>query len=106
MPLVYTMGPGNISSQESCSLLKNLKFFDLLELERAYASANPYGTVHESHRDYDINSNGGITVMYYLNNSWDLSLGGETVFYDINKYEIFLRNFARIFYPRVNHCHE
>jgi len=78
----------NKFKKDTENILKNLKFFDLLELERAYASANPYGTVHESHRDYDINSNGGITVMYYLNNSWDLSLGGETVFYDINKYDI------------------
>ena len=78
----------NKFKKDTENILKNLKFFNLLQLERAYASANPYGTVHESHRDYDINSNGGITVMYYLNNSWDLSLGGETVFYDINKYDI------------------
>ena len=70
------------------NILKNLKCFDLLQLERVYASANPYGTVHESHKDYEIDSNGGITVMYYLNDNWDLSLGGETVFYDTNNYDI------------------
>lgn len=78
----------NKFKKDTENILKNLKFFDLLKLERAYASANPYGTVHESHIDYDLNSNGGVTVMYYLNNNWDLSLGGETVFYDIDKYDI------------------
>ena len=47
-----------------------LPMFDLLKSERTYASANPYGTVHESHVDYDENSQGGITIMYYLNNFW------------------------------------
>lgn len=70
------------------NILKNIKIFDLLKIERVYASASPYGTVNESHKDYKTDSNGGITVMYYLNHDWDLSLGGETVFYDINNYDI------------------
>tara|TARA_R110000787_G_scaffold45376_1_gene110715 strand:+ start:317 stop:1180 length:864 start_codon:yes stop_codon:yes gene_type:complete len=70
------------------NILKNLKYFELLKLERVYASANPYGTVHESHKDYKENTKGGITVMYYLNNNWDLSLAGETVFYDNNSFDI------------------
>tara|TARA_R100001460_G_scaffold25385_4_gene51022 strand:+ start:1310 stop:2170 length:861 start_codon:yes stop_codon:yes gene_type:complete len=69
-------------------ILKNFKYFDLLTLERIYASGNPYGTVHESHTDYGLNSQGGITVMYYLNNTWDLNLGGETVFYDVDRQDI------------------
>lgn len=64
------------------TILKQLKIFDLLKPERIYASANPYGTVHESHVDYPLDSKGGITVMYYLNNHWDLKFAGETVFYD------------------------
>ena len=63
-------------------ILKNLGMFDFLKLERVYASANLYGTVHQSHRDYALNSKGGITVMYYLNNNWNLNHAGETVFYD------------------------
>jgi len=62
------------------NILKNLDFFDLLKLERVYASANPYGTVHESHSDNPFISTGGITVMYYLNSFWDLNFAGETVF--------------------------
>jgi SM-20-related protein len=64
------------------NILKNLGFFDLLKLERVYASANPYGTVHESHKDNPFIPIGGITVMYYLNSFWDLNFAGETVFID------------------------
>jgi len=70
------------------NILINLKYFELLKLEKVYASANPYGTVHESHKDYSENTKGGITVMYYLNNNWNLSLAGETVFYDNNGLDI------------------
>ena len=70
------------------NILINLKYFELLKLENVYASANPYGTVHESHKDYNENTKGGITVMYYLNNNWNLSLAGETVFYDNNGLDI------------------
>lgn len=70
------------------SLLKYLNLFDLLKFSRAYASANTYGTVHESHRDYNIDSNGGITVMYYLNHNWNIDYSGETVFYSNDDQEI------------------
>lgn len=64
------------------NLLKNLNLFDLLKLERVYASAVPYGTVHEPHKDYLNYLQGGITVMYYLNHNWDLKFSGETVFFN------------------------
>ncbi len=86
--LIFNNEIENKFKKSTENILKNLKIFDLLKLERVYASGNPYGTVHESHVDYDIDSDGGITVMYYLNNNWDLSLGGETVFYDTNSYDI------------------
>lgn len=72
------------------NILKNIHIFDLLKLERVYASANPYGTVHESHTDWEqtLKSKGGITVMYYLNNFWNLDFAGETVFYDKNTQDI------------------
>tara|TARA_R110002153_G_scaffold7687_1_gene34344 strand:- start:65 stop:919 length:855 start_codon:yes stop_codon:yes gene_type:complete len=70
------------------TILKDMQIFDLLKIERVYASANPYGTVHESHKDYEVDSNGGITVMYYLNDNWNLNLSGETVFYDTDNYDI------------------
>ena len=66
------------------NILKEMHIFDILKLEKTYASANPYGTVHESHVDYfeNLNSKGGVTVMYYLNNFWNFNFAGETVFYD------------------------
>jgi hypothetical protein len=67
--------------KETENILSNMNILDLLELERAYASANPYGTVHESHTDWEEHVS-GITIMYYLNNAWDLKFAGETVFYD------------------------
>jgi Rps23 Pro-64 3,4-dihydroxylase Tpa1-like proline 4-hydroxylase len=67
------------------ALLKQTNYFDLLKLESVYASANPYGTVHEAHTDFPEQSQGGITIMYYLNSDWNLDYAGETVFYNENK---------------------
>lgn len=69
------------------NLLKNLKIFNFLKLQKSYASANPYGTVHETHTDTD-NKYTSITVMYYLNNNWTLDNAGETVFFDFYNNEI------------------
>lgn len=89
------------------NILKNIKIFDLLKLERVYASANPYGTVHEPHEDYLNDSKGGITVMYYLNNVWDLKFAGETIFLD--EYEIIKSIIPKpgrivIFDGNIKHC--
>lgn len=64
----------------SNDILKEYKIFELLKLHSAYASANPYGTVHESHTDED--QKGCVTVMFYLNEFWHIDYAGETVFYD------------------------
>ena len=68
-------------------LLTNYHIKEFLKLDRCYASASPYGTVHEIHTDY-VEPHQGITVMYYLNSNWDFQLGGETVFFDIFKKDI------------------
>lgn len=90
-------------------LLKDLQIFELLKLKKCYASANPYGTVHQSHKDYDHDSNGGITVMYYLNKEWNLERGGETVFYDNYQEDIFKSIIPKpgrvlIFDGMIEHC--
>jgi hypothetical protein len=56
-------------------------------LDRCYASASPYGTVHETHTDV-VGFQKSLTVMYYLNSTWDSHYGGETVFFDDLKKEI------------------
>ena len=93
--------------KHSQKILKNLKIFNFLKLERVYASANPYGTIHEPHRDYDPNLKGGITIMYYLNNTWNLKYAGETVFF--NNGEIIKSIIPRpgrviIFDGSIEHC--
>jgi hypothetical protein len=70
------------------NILKNLNIYNFLEEERVYASANPFGTVHEIHTDYVEGIAKGITVMFYLNNNWKIDYGGETVFLDQSQNEI------------------
>tara|TARA_R100000329_G_C7597485_1_gene211889 strand:- start:416 stop:1300 length:885 start_codon:yes stop_codon:yes gene_type:complete len=95
------------------SILKDMHVFDLLELERTYASANPYGTVHESHVDYhedfNLNLKGGITVMYYLNNFWNFNYAGETVFYNKDNQDILKSIIPKpgriiVFDGTIEHC--
>jgi hypothetical protein len=69
------------------NILKDLNISDFLNLTRAYASANPFGTVHEVHTDYGEIAK-GITVMFYLNNIWKVDYGGETVFFNQSQNEI------------------
>jgi len=70
-------------------LLKKHYLKDLLTLSRSYASANTYGNTGEYHTDDGAkNFNEVITIMYYLNSSWDLLFGGETFFLNQNKDEI------------------
>jgi hypothetical protein len=89
----------------SLSILKKHNLNCFLKLQRAYASINTYGTVHESHKDSE--KKGTITVMYYLNNHWSLDHGGETVFYgdiDIIKSIIPKPSRAVIFDGTIPHC--
>jgi len=93
------------------SILKDMHILDLLQSERTYASANPYGTVHESHVDYneDFSSKGGITVMYYLNNFWNFNFAGETVFYNKNNQDILKSIIPKpgritVFDGTIEHC--
>jgi hypothetical protein len=70
-------------------LLKKYHLNDLFTLKRTYASANTYGSAGEYHTDDGAKDyNEIITIMYYLNSSWDLLFGGETFFLNQNKDEI------------------
>jgi|TARA_R110002020_G_scaffold302165_1_gene517568 hypothetical protein len=69
------------------NLLRKHNLLRLLKLDRCYASASPYGTIHDTHRDVTEFYH-TITVMYYLNGSWDSHFGGETVFFDDLKKDI------------------
>jgi hypothetical protein len=70
-------------------LLKKYHLHDLVTLKRTYASANTYGYAGEYHTDDGAKDyNEIITIMYYLNSSWDLLFGGETFFLNQNKDEI------------------
>lgn len=71
----------------SRSILQKLNIYSFLKEKIVYASAYPYGTVHEIHSDYP-NRNMGITLMYYLNDQWSIENAGETVFYDNSRYDI------------------
>lgn len=71
----------------SKSILQKLNIYSFLKEKIVYASAYPYGTVHEIHSDYP-NRNMGITLMYYLNDQWNIENAGETVFYDNSRYDI------------------
>jgi hypothetical protein len=72
----------------SQNILKNLNIYNFLKEERVYASANPFGTVHEVHKDYGEEIAKGVTVMFYLNNNWKIDYGGETVFFNQSQNEI------------------
>lgn len=70
-------------------LLKKYHLNDLFTLKRTYASANTYGSAGEYHIDDGAKDyNEIITIMYYLNSSWDLLFGGETFFLNQNRDEI------------------
>tara|TARA_R110000868_G_scaffold199950_2_gene447091 strand:- start:954 stop:1829 length:876 start_codon:yes stop_codon:yes gene_type:complete len=68
-------------------ILKKLGIYSFFKQVRIYASAYPYGTVHEIHSDYQY-KNKGITLMFYLNDEWSIEHAGETVFYDDLRYDI------------------
>jgi hypothetical protein len=89
----------------SLCILKRHNLDSFLKLQRAYASANVYGTIHESHTDFS--EKGAITLMYYLNNFWTFDHAGETVFFgntDIIKSIIPKPSRAVIFDCTIPHC--
>lgn len=91
----------------STDILKQYKFDELLKLHSAYASANPYGTVHEAHEDFY--EKGCVTIMFYLNHFWHIDYGGETVFYNKLNTEIIKSiipkpSRAVIFDGTIKHC--
>lgn len=85
------------------NILNNLNFKKFVRLKRTYASASPYGTVLESHSDSDQ----GITVMFYLNQHWNIEYAGETVFHrdgDIIRSIIPKPGRVVVFDGSIEHC--
>jgi len=50
-------------------------------LSRSYINMSHYGDMEYPHRDCPEQAN-DITILYYVNNHWDYTWGGETVFYE------------------------
>jgi hypothetical protein len=70
-------------------LLKNNGLDKIFKLVRAYASANTYGFSGEYHTDDGAKEyNEIITIMFYLNDEWNLDFGGETFFLNNNRTDI------------------
>jgi|APGre2960657444_1045066.scaffolds.fasta_scaffold06880_4 hypothetical protein len=70
-------------------LLKKYGLNKIFKLKRAYASASTYGFSGEYHTDDDAKEyNEIVTIMFYLNDKWDLNFGGETFFLNEDKNEI------------------
>jgi hypothetical protein len=70
-------------------LLKNNGLNKIFKLSRCYASANTYGFSGEYHTDDGAKEyNEIMTIMFYLNDKWDLEYGGETFFLNYDKNEI------------------
>jgi hypothetical protein len=70
-------------------LLKKYGLNKIFKLSRAYASANTYGFSGECHIDERAKEyNEVVTIMYYLNDEWNIEYGGETIFLNDEKNEI------------------
>lgn len=59
---------------------QNLK----LSLFRGYVNMCHYGDMEYPHRDCPIGTD-HVTVLYYVNNNWDYTWGGATLFYNDNQ---------------------
>ena len=55
------------------------KFDIIVKLKRVVINAQTFGDMSEIHVD---SPDGGITVLYYINEVWDKEWGGETVYYE------------------------
>lgn len=53
---------------------------DQYSVEEAYVNLLKYGDMQFLHRDCDTTDK-HITVLYYINQTWDYTWGGETIFY-------------------------
>jgi hypothetical protein len=54
---------------------------EVLRDQRAYVNSSVYGDSYYIHRDCSAHRN-HVTVLYYVNLSWQTDWGGETIFYD------------------------
>jgi Rps23 Pro-64 3,4-dihydroxylase Tpa1-like proline 4-hydroxylase len=74
---------------QSNSLLKKYNLNNVFSLKRSYASANTYGYSGEYHVDDGAKEyNEVVTIMFYLNDTWNFDFGGETFFLNNEKTEI------------------
>jgi len=70
-------------------LLKKHGLNKIFKLARSYASANTYGFSGEYHTDDGAKEHNEIvTIMFYLNDNWNLNFGGETFFLNKDRNEI------------------
>jgi Rps23 Pro-64 3,4-dihydroxylase Tpa1-like proline 4-hydroxylase len=70
-------------------ILKSKGLDKLIKFKRAYASANFFGDLMEYHTDDNSKEfNEIFTVMYYLNEDWNIEWGGETSFLNVTNTEI------------------
>lgn len=65
---------------KSRELLNTLDINRKLSLYRSYVNMSHYGDMEYPHRDCGEDEE-GITVLYYINDNWDYTWGGETLFY-------------------------
>lgn len=85
--------------------LKNILPVNNYELVRCWAIAHQTGSHGDLHQDLG----GDYSVILYPHDNWHVSWGGETIFFDPNKYEIIksvlpLPRQAVIFNSNIYHC--
>lgn len=71
---------GSYVGEKVEELLSELKINDNLILRRSYVNMSHYGDMGFPHYDCGQDET-DITVLYYVNNEWDYTWGGETFFY-------------------------
>lgn len=65
-------------------IIENIAHQQGYMLKRSYVNMCQYGDMEFPHRDCGIYDT-DVTVLYYVNNKWDHSWGGETLFYENNE---------------------
>ncbi|MVT11432.1 FlmC family 2OG-Fe(II) oxygenase [Chitinophaga tropicalis] len=82
----YDFDPISFSSKYSIGKTADMLLAKLFPesdctLFRSYINMIHYGDMEYPHRDCEIGK-GNITFLYYVNNNWDYTWGGETKFYE------------------------
>jgi Rps23 Pro-64 3,4-dihydroxylase Tpa1-like proline 4-hydroxylase len=107
----YPRFVSNLTAQQVAEISLTAAFTDTInelgfnkEIERVYINMGTPDTVFMEHVDSSVS---GITMLYYPNQKWDLSWGGETLFFDktgdIAFASLAKPNRAIFFDPRILH---